>query len=423
MSLINQMLKDLEYRGAMSNNSLKINHATMSEKTSKTSAFTLLIIVVLVLVLMMGGVLYFWLQATPKLNLSTNVAAMLSHTISENVLPSHVKNTAQADATENNTKREAPLIVLAQAPMTVKPAVIATSHAMLAKAVSAFETELRYSLAENQVQLEKPFIKHQKHQALTPSTTQENSDKSMPDPPATTSALSRIPESSNAQVEKLPRHTLARLSTQLGGDNVAASHAEKKIRPDQKSGNDYRQALLNLQQGRVSEAQANLTQALEANPANQEARLTLAGLLLESKRMNEAKALLAAGLTITPEQNEFRIALARLQVESGNQTAALNTLELGLAHAKDNANYQNFLATLLQRSGRHEEAISHYMTAVSLGSSSASTLIGLGISLQAVGQLKKAKDAFTQAQASTELTPELSNFVEQKLKHLQDVVE
>ena len=197
----------------------------------------------------------------------------------------------------------------------------------------------------------------------------------------------------------------------------------KQISPEQKSGNSYRQALANLQQGRVAEAQSNLAQALEANPANQEARQTLAGLLLDNNRNDEARATLAAGLAITPEQTNFRMALARLQIELGDKSAALTTLEQGQAYANNNADYQSFLATLLQRANRHDEAISHYKTALSMNtspnnSSSANSLVGLGISLQATGKLENAQEAFTRAQSVATLSPELAQFIDQQLKQI-----
>ncbi len=197
----------------------------------------------------------------------------------------------------------------------------------------------------------------------------------------------------------------------------------KQINPSQRSDNLYQQALSNLQQGRVSEAQATLTQALEYNPANQEARLTLASLLLDNKRQDEARNTLAAGLVITPEQNDFRIALARLQVAAGDHTGALSTLEQGASYADNNSDYQSFFATMLQRVNRHEDAVSHYMSALSLtvnkpNNVTTSALIGLGISLQAIGKLEDAKIAFSRAQQTTALNPELSIFIEQRLKQI-----
>jgi MSHA biogenesis protein MshN len=193
----------------------------------------------------------------------------------------------------------------------------------------------------------------------------------------------------------------------------------KQVGVAQKSANDYRQALTYLQQGRVSEAQASLSAALDTDAANHEARQMLAGLLLDNHRHDEARTTLAAGLAIAPEQTDFRIALARLQVEAGDITEALNTLEQGLPFAKNYADYLHFFATLLQRANRHEEAIAHYTSALSLNTTTpAGTLIGLGISLQATGKLAQSQEAFTLVQTSATLNPELALFVEQRIKQI-----
>jgi MSHA biogenesis protein MshN len=117
------------------------------------------------------------------------------------------------------------------------------------------------------------------------------------------------------------------------------------------------------------------------------------------------------------------MALARLQVETGDVNGALITLEQGLTYAKNNGNYQVFLATLLQRANRHEEAIAQYQAALSLNSASNSAtsnaLVGLGISLQAMDKLKESQEAFSRAQSSATLSPELLSFVEQRIKQIQ----
>ena len=71
-----------------------------------------------------------------------------------------------------------------------------------------------------------------------------------------------------------------------------------------------------------------------------------------------------------------------------------STLEQGLPYANNNADYQSFLATLLQRANRHEDAISHYNSALAINSSAVNSLVGLGISLQALGKFENAQDAF-----------------------------
>ncbi len=215
----------------------------------------------------------------------------------------------------------------------------------------------------------------------------------------------------------------------LSNKNVSAQilankqpNIHKKMSPEQTANSNYQQALAYLQQGRVSESEAYLAKALELNPAHHEARLTLASLLLDNKRLNDAKDVLNTGLQISPEQNEFRIALARLQVNAGDQAAALNTLEQGLPYAANRADYYAFLATLLQRSGQHDVAITHYTKAIALENNTNSvktnTLVGLGISLQAVGKLENAQQVFTRAQQTGSLSPALASFVDQQLKKI-----
>jgi len=120
-------------------------------------------------------------------------------------------------------------------------------------------------------------------------------------------------------------------------------------------------------------------------------------------------------LTLNAEQYGFAMALARLQIERGDNQAALDTLYKSLPHAADNAGYQAFLAALLQRAEQHKKAIEHYQAALRLAPSEA-WQIGLGISLQAENRLAEAQEAFSHAKASNELTPELSVFVEQRLR-------
>ncbi|OIR00968.1 beta-barrel assembly-enhancing protease [mine drainage metagenome] len=390
MSLINQMLKDLEHRGAGSTDTAKLSSTPLITNNPPSRSFPW--IKISLLIILLAGGIYYWMQFSPTSSLKTNINQTISNTIS------------------TETKLQA--VVESTTPTTVAPATPvvepATAEPVKAKAVSLFETELKYTPSDFQ----EPSTKIQKDKTKPNSpSTQTTSTPKQNNTDATNSTIN----SNEAEKALPPKHTLSKLPTKLNSD---ASATGKEISPTQKSGNYYRLGILNLQQGRVSEAQANLLLALDANPENQDARQALAGLLLDNKRNDEAKTVLAAGLAITPEQSDFRMALARLQVEAGDKAIALSTLEQGLPYAKTNAIYQSFIATLLQRADRHEEAITHYMTALSLNSATTSTLIGLGISLQAVGKLENAKEAFTRAQTSAALTPELSAFVEQRLKQI-----
>ena len=82
------------------------------------------------------------------------------------------------------------------------------------------------------------------------------------------------------------------------------------------------------------------------------------------------------------------------------------------------ADYQAFFAALLQRQNRHNEAIAHYQIVLQLAPNNAIWLMGYGISLRAVQRNAEAKDAFKRALETQTLSPELREFVQQKLKGL-----
>ncbi|MDO8890846.1 MAG: tetratricopeptide repeat protein [Sulfurimicrobium sp.] len=192
----------------------------------------------------------------------------------------------------------------------------------------------------------------------------------------------------------------------------------RQLTPQQRAENTYRQAYANLQQGRMGEAEENLRQALQFEPRHAAARQALAALLVESRRLERAEQVLQQGLELQQGNTGYATTLARVQVERGNVAAALTTLQRN-PPAGENAEYHGFLAALLQRSERHKEAIDHYLAALRSNPGMGPWLLGLGISLQADGQTAKAAEIFRHARQSGSLSPELQAFAEQRLKALQ----
>ncbi len=206
--------------------------------------------------------------------------------------------------------------------------------------------------------------------------------------------------------------------TRVDEDNKVFKPA-KEVTPQQHTENTYRKALSLIDAGQLPEAIGALEQVLQLNPKHAAARQTLVGLLLEGKRQDDAVRRLQDGLSIDPAQSGMAMILARLQVERGNQRPALETLQRSLPHAADQADYQAFLAALLQREKRHKEAAEHYALALRKAPQNGLWWMGYGISLQADNRLPEAQDAFTRARASTMLSAELQAFVDQKLSQLQ----
>ena len=199
----------------------------------------------------------------------------------------------------------------------------------------------------------------------------------------------------------------------------AQAAAMKVLSPQQRSDNYYRQAVAVMQQGRATEAKEDLRKSLSENPLNHVARQLLVGLLVEDSHQDEAITLLKDGLKLAPDQARYALVLARLQVETGDRQAGMATLESGLPQAGNDAEYHAFLAALLQREERHDAAVEHYLVALKGDPAMPNWLVGIGISLQALGKTADAAEAYARAQESGMLTSDLQQFVDQRLKQIK----
>ncbi len=182
---------------------------------------------------------------------------------------------------------------------------------------------------------------------------------------------------------------------------------------------EYRDGTNLLHQGRSGEAQEKFRLALNHLPGHSGARQALVALLLQARRTGEAEQVLREGLSANGAQPGLAMALARMQVDRGDTTGAVETLQRSASAAAGSADYSAFLAALLQRQSRHTEAVDHYQSALSQAPGSSLWSMGLGISLQALNRQTEARGAYQRALAGNSLTPELQAFVSQQLRQLQ----
>ena len=192
----------------------------------------------------------------------------------------------------------------------------------------------------------------------------------------------------------------------------------KQTSPAQHADAEFRKSVVLMQQGHTADAIAGYEAALRLDARHDEARQALVALLLEGKRGADAESVLQEGLKNKPEHTGFAMLLARLQVERGAVGQAAATLEKTLPYADRQADYQAFFAALLQRQDRHGEAITHYRIALQLAPDNGVWLMGYGISLQATQHNDDARDAFRRALESKTLNSELQKFVQQRLREL-----
>ncbi|WP_158597903.1 tetratricopeptide repeat protein [Noviherbaspirillum saxi] len=211
-------------------------------------------------------------------------------------------------------------------------------------------------------------------------------------------------------------------SSATPGESPSQASAGKQVKEftaQQRAENEYRKSIETLQQGRTTEAVAGLDLALQLDPRHAAARQMLVGVLIENRRADDAMRIAREGLAVDPAQPGLAMILARLQLEKGELRSAIETLERGHQHAGERADYLAFLAALLQRDGQHRKAADQYLLALQKSPQNGVWWMGLGISLQADQKIADAQEAFRRAKSSNGLSPELQAFVDSRLSQLQ----
>lgn len=186
--------------------------------------------------------------------------------------------------------------------------------------------------------------------------------------------------------------------------------------PRERAENEYRKAIVEVNQGRVTESMDGLRNALRQDVFHVASRQLLVKLLLEAKQPDEAVHVLQDGLQGQPAQLGWAMSLARLQVDRGDLAGAWQTLNYSQPAAGNNADYQGFSAHVLQRLGRHKDAAERYQAAARLSPGDGRWWLGLGLSWEADGRNSEAREAFARAKQSGNLSAELMAMIEQKLR-------
>ena len=197
----------------------------------------------------------------------------------------------------------------------------------------------------------------------------------------------------------------------------------KQVNIQQRAENEFRRANELLSQGRNSQAAEVFAQIVASDPLHDAARQALVALHLRARNTAEAERVMVERQALAPKSTVFAMMLARLQAERGDNELALETLRASPpaagSNGGSNAAYHASMAALLARQGQHAAAVTQYQTALRAAPNSGVWWMGLGLSLQAVGQIPEAQEALRRARAAEGLSPELAAFVDQRLKQLQ----
>ena len=218
-------------------------------------------------------------------------------------------------------------------------------------------------------------------------------------------------------IEPPPESGLAgkrKASAEMSESNGTVS---KHVRPEQEVNVLIQKAVDHEQKGRLSEAMTTLRQALVTYPQSEDARQLLADYLFENKQDTEAVALLQTGIKRFPEQVGLSKSLAKWQLSHNQPEAVLTTMKPNAnAFARD-AEAQWMLAIAYQQLTQHQAALPHFERAIVLRPGQAQWVVAYAISLQASGQNAQALQQLQVAQGLP-LSDRLADFVGQRIRQL-----
>jgi MSHA biogenesis protein MshN len=171
-----------------------------------------------------------------------------------------------------------------------------------------------------------------------------------------------------------------------------------------------------LANNQLSKAEKLFEDVLLVSPEHKVARKQLAALWFGRKSYRDAINLLSQGITQSPQYSEFRLMKARILISQKKMTAALTTLKV--LDTVENVDYQTLLATSAQQQKKYSIAISAYKRLIKMEPNVGRWWLGLAVALDSNSDFKLASKAYEQVINHIELSEELRLFAQQRLQEL-----
>ena len=419
MSLINQMLKDLEKRSRPLTVPEYIVSSTRSSSPSivRRNKLILFIISALAFILSLTYLLTHWTSDQEILtSLETNQTLMPVNELSRAANPEHKMNTLTGITLEvQNDLTDLRLLLNQEALYTVtqdekQKLVVVLEQTQLVANIPSFVNSMDSALEGLEM------------------TNLEDGNLQMSFTLKEGAVLSHL----NLQTSnKLPELQLIFQyhPTFSGGEYMASSPEPiilqkkegsiKKLSYDVNLDEAYQYALQLSNENRFDEAIASLKHILSQDPGFSPARETVATLLIKKDDIAQAQEILAKGLALQPNYAPFVKLKAETLVQQNKINDALKLLLFSPPEISEDAEYYAFIAALYQQNEQHLPAKEIYERLLTLKPNNSTWWIGLGISLESIGERGQAADAFQMASHDINLQPDMKEYVEARLNALQ----
>ena len=376
MSVINQMLKDLEERAPEQG---QVAMPVAVSNKSSTMKIVVVSVVVLVCLNLLG--LYIW-DLQEQIQQQTKPLVSSSEIKAKEQKQEPVKRQVRVSSGELTEEKQEQVTILQQ----VKPRVSSDELTVKKQKQVAIPQQIKPRVLSDEL-----IVKKQEQLAIPQQTK----------PRVSSSELRTRAKEENkiAQVTPSKMTVSRREMTPKELVSQKLARAEKAIR-----NND------------IIKAEAFFEEVLIIQPNHKEARKKLAALWFGKKSYQQATNLLSQGISLDSNDAELRMLKARIHQQQGQIQAAYNTLK-PLALVK-NQEYQVTLANVSQQIARYKSAIQAYKILIDMQEYSGRWHLGLAIIYDKSSQFSLAAAEYKLALTKPDLSIASAEFAQQRIQAL-----
>jgi len=200
--------------------------------------------------------------------------------------------------------------------------------------------------------------------------------------------------------------------------NPSISVSRRQITSKQLAVQKMTQAEHALANNKITRAEKLYEEVLMLEPENKVARKQLAALWFGRKAYQEAINILAQGIALEPQYSEYRLMQARIYLTQGQNERAYKILQ-GL-QVIDNIEYLATQASVAQQLSQYQQAIKNYQQLAKVQPNEGRWWLGLAVAYDANKQYTLALQAYQSAQMQGNLSANSLNFVQQRMQELRE---
>ncbi len=181
---------------------------------------------------------------------------------------------------------------------------------------------------------------------------------------------------------------------------------------------EYQRAVNLLAAGADARGLTALKTYVVGHPQVPAARERYAKELIKLNQLDAAEQVLREGLNLIPDQANYARLLAHLLFDRNELAGALAVLRGATPPLRADPEYYAFMAALYQRGGNHRAAVNVYQQILKVDPENGANWIGAAISLLALKETAAAVTAFRHAEGDEHLSRPMRDYAEHELKRI-----